>query len=135
MKQSGRVIPFNYLKIDSSQRCCAKKSVSEEVLYCNVISELKLKGLTISGSYYSDCGHHKPVLTLLKHKSTELRSLKSESTGPLSRFTADDWSPQFSQLEKLSLEGSCYNYSSMPWTELDRIQCVFQCANNKLGPF
>ena len=59
IKNSGRVIPFNYLKIDFSKRCCAKKSRSEEILYSNVISELKITGpiACISQNYDAEfCG-------------------------------------------------------------------------------
>ena len=135
MKKSGRILPFNHLKMNFSKRC-EKQSGSDddddEICYSNIISELKIKGLIITSSTigfaFWDCRHHKPLRTVLKHKSTELRSLKIDITAPFGTFIKDKWRPQFHQLEEFSIQGFSRSYADS--VEASRLRWLLKDTPN-----
>ena len=128
MKQNGRFVPFNYLRINFSKQCTKEKSTGDEILYSNVISELELTGLSVTGSAFSDCEHHSPLHMVLKHKSKDLRTLKVDNTEPFSRFgfgSTSGWFPHFAKLEELRLEEL-----SCSWKDISRFQWLLKHAPN-----
>ena len=70
----------------------------------NVASNLKLRYLEIYGP---DSNYHKPLATLLKHSSSQLRSWISSSIYPYRRLKVTEWNPRFPRLEYFSMTYTC----------------------------
>ena len=109
MAHHRRVVPFNGLKLKFDWICRKRsRSSTAKILYGNLIRELKLKSLEVSGlnsATKSDCKHHQPLVTLFQHKNNELQTLRLKTGGAFSfdSFGPGDEFPHFPQLEEFDI--------------------------------
>ena len=104
IKQGGRVIPFNGLKLYIGERCTVNSKGVENGL-TNLSSDFELKHLSIMGCLGAvDCEIHNSVMKLLRRRAQGLSTLKIDKQilfGPGKK----KW-PCFSQLKELDISES-----------------------------
>ena len=105
IEENGRVVPFNCLYAEFGYKC-PDDSMINGMNWENLATVLQIKHF-VADSKCSDCDLHQPLLTLLRHMSSELQSLEMNSLYALEHRLQGipDWVPNFRKLEKLRISG------------------------------
>lgn len=125
--KAGRILPFQHLEIGlyPIEGKCSEDFGHDQVI--GTESMWKLESMTLG--WADDCPVHKPLLTLLRHTSCELKSLNTENIAFLdtSSLCQTGWEPHFPKLEELDL----YPHPSdemMPSVQKEIVNNFLACA-------